>query len=195
MSAVTSKLHRLALLGTVIAALAAVGVTAVAAGTQPSGPEIRAVNPTPVADDAEPPMAPAGKTGADDDVDLPRDGTAPEPHSGHDNPDDGASTVDWATDPDAWVCTGPDDVGHARIIALPSLEILEAMRDYAVEQRAADPAWMPTVEYVAAPVGCEPVDGKPSLEDFYRRRTVLAVLDTDGSIKSVQELTNEENGS
>ena len=103
--------------------------------------------------------------------------------------------VDWATDPNAWVCVGPNDVGHARIVEHPSLKILESMRTYVVEQRTADPAWMPVVEYDAAPAGCKPIEGKPSLEDFYRDRTVLAVLNDDGSIKSVAELADQEQGS
>ena len=69
------------------------------------------------------------------------------------------------------------------------------MRTYVVEQRTADPAWMPVVEYDAAPAGCKPIEGKPSLEDFYRDRTVLAVLNDDGSIKSVAELADQEQGS
>ena len=125
---------------------------------------------------------------------FPRDGSAAEPHTGHGDPG-GDDRVDWATDPNAWVCVGPNDVGHARIVEHPSLKILESMRTYVVEQRTADPAWMPVVEYDAAPAGCKPIEGKPSLEDFYRDRTVLAVLNDDGSIKSVAELADQEQGS
>ena len=182
--------RRLAMTVAVLAMLAG-GVTAAAAGGR-GGPEIKAVEPVPIVDDSNPPAVPPAK--AVKDPDLSRDGSAAEPHTGHGDPG-GDDRVDWATDPNAWVCVGPNDVGHARIVEHPSLKILESMRTYVVERRTADPAWMPVVEYDAAPAGCKPIEGKPSLEDFYRDRTVLAVLNDDGSIKSVAELADQEQGS
>ena len=178
--------------------LLAVGVGTAAAQTQGDGPQIVAVEPALIVDDPNPPPVPEAKAAAVTNKDLPRDGSAAaEPHTGHDDPggDEGDKRVDWANDPNVWVCTGPDDLGQAIFIDRPSLEILETLRARAVEQRELDPTWMPLVEYDAAPPGCEPIEGKPSLEDFYRDRTILAVLHDDGSIKNDAELAAQELGS
>ncbi len=177
----------------VVAVFAVVGVTAAAASGRNTSPTIQSVAPDTIKDDPNPPPAPPEKAAAADAaVDLPRGGPPPDTHvhsdPGGEGSDDG---VDWTNDPDVWVCVGPDDIGQARIVHLPSAELLKAMRRYVIEERVLDPTWTPTVEYEAAPPGCETIEGKPSLEDFYRDRTLLAVFHDDGSLKTEDELYGE----
>lgn len=142
-------------------------------------------------DDPSPPPVPPEKAAAVAEAqDLPRGSTQPaEAHTHESGADsDTAGTIDWVNDPDVWVCVGPGDIGHARIIHGPSESMLLAMRDVVIRERAKDPSYMPTVEYPPAPEGCEPIEGKGTLEDFHLERSLAAVLNPDGSIKSEAEL-------
>ena len=174
----------------IAAVVVAVGSVSVAMARP--GPSMIAVEAPSTADDPIPPPAPPEKAAAAAEAqDLPRDSTAPADEHTHDEdgePPNGPSLVDWMNDPDVWVCIGPDDLGHSRIIHAPSESMLLAARDAVMAERAKDPGYMPTVEYAAAPEGCQPIDGKSTLEDFYRARSSAAVINADGSVKSEAEI-------
>ena len=155
------------------------------------GPTVIEVQPPSTADDPTPPAAPPEKAAAAAEAqDMSRDSTLSETAHEHEDsePSDASGNADWTNDPDAWVCVGPDDIGQIRIIRAPSESMLLAARDAVLAERAKDPSYMPTVEYAAAPDGCEPIDGKDTLEEFHLARSSAAVINPDGSVKSKTEI-------
>ena len=190
------KNHRIAVLVTLLLVVGvAYPVSVALAGGRPDT-TVRIVEPPSLEDDPTPPPAPPEKAAAAAAAqDLPRDSVAPEPHR-HDDEvaAAGAPGLNVANDPDVWVCVTPDGLALMRMIHLPPPALLMAARDDVAAKRAKDPQYMPVLEYEAAPEGCQPLPGMPSLEDFHRARSPLAVLNADGTIKSAAQIWDEAEG-
>ena len=103
-------------------------------------------------------------------------------------PDEPTGLLDVAGDSDIFACQLPDGTTYATMIHEPSPGILEAAGDYLVDQRAQDPSFMPEpARFEGPPPGCEPLEGKPSFEDFMADRTIHRLLNPDGSIKDLEQ--------
>ena len=177
----------LALLG-ILSLLGVVGVALAGQGQ----PLVQLVEPRSAQDDLDPPPPPPDKAEAarlGENHPLPEVGSpVNEQLHPHPDPSDAAvapeGIVGFAvSDPDIWACFAPDGLAHARIIHEPTPEMVEAVRQYLIDKRAEDPGFMPVVEVPAPPEGCEPAPGERSLEDWMTERSILRVINPDGSIK------------
>lgn len=167
-----------------------VGVSVAVSGR----PSVELVAPPSLQDDPDPPAPPPEKADAawqgENHGPL---ATEPESdaHAHDETPPSGIATGNaqgitaplGVNDPDIWVCVTEDGKGYARIIHEPTTEMKEAARQWLIEKRSQDPSFMPVVEFPGAPEGCEPVPGEPSLEDWLAERSILTVMNPDGSIK------------
>jgi hypothetical protein len=146
---------------------------------------VQLVAPPSLQDDPDPPAAPPEKAAAAADGENhgplgTEPGSDAHPHNETPPPGGAPPGID---DPDIWVCLKKDGGGHARIIHEPTPEMIEAARQWLIERRSEDPAFMPVVEYPDIPEGCEPAPGEPPLDEWLADRSILRVVNPDGSIR------------
>jgi len=188
--------------GSIVLAALLLAVLVLAASVSSAGSgglRVELVAPPSHSDDSNPPAPPpekaaAAQRGEDHGPLSAQPGADPHPHQ-LTTPSDTATSDDAATaaplmvdDPDIWVCLTEDGGGAAWIIHDPTPEIKEAARQWLIGMRSEYPTFMPVVEFPDhVPPGCEPAPGEPALEAWLADRSILSLLNPDGSIKHPEQ--------